>query len=212
MLCAVICTYVCSSAKAGIFFGGGLGVMDGLVIEGGYTLNPFIALRARGTYLRERDVTAITTRVFTGIDTSGISVFKLSNKAFDLGFEVRPTPFVPIIGKITLIGAIQYLETNLTLSGYVINGKDSIPGSLTISNREKFAPYLGIGIDIINLPFISLRTTFGATMRSYAVKRINYNIPSEFVNRVNEETAKLNKDIGKMVIIPSITLTARIKL
>lgn len=217
-LCTIACIGIYNTANANVFFGAGVGaVIDGVIIEGGYKLNPFISLRARGTYAPKAELSNIPTEIFTGIGVSGSSLFagtknSITSKAFDIGIEARPMPLIPILSSFTIIGAIQYLDMNLTMFRIIQDGRNKIPVNMVVSNKEMFAPYIGIGIDIINLPFISLRTTFGGTIRSFEITRRSYDVPPALIATVNNDITRWNKSLSKTVFIPSITLTARITL
>jgi hypothetical protein len=225
--CSVLAMFLYNSANAsGVFFGGGVGIMDGLVVETGYKMNPFISFRARGTYLAKTDISGKAAGVLTNVETSGNSLFRsldinVQSHSLDLGLEVRPLPIVPILRSFTIIGSMQYLDAqmnvNRSLNGNVfINGSSyNVNGgslNVTIANKNKFAPYLGIGYDILNLPFVSLRTTLGASIRSFEVSNKSYNLGSVLQTDIDAEIQSLNNRIGKNIIIPSLTLTARITL
>lgn len=226
----VACFSACSVmafgvANAGVFFGGGVGVVDGLVAEVGYKVNPFISVRARATHLPNKSVSSFIANRFTDAEGSGNSLFNgvgynVESKSLDIGLEIRPLPVVPILRSFTIIGSLQYLDADLTINKNT-NGSVSVNGvnynvngyaDAVISNKRKFAPYIGIGYDILNLPFISLRTTFGASIRSFEVSKANYNLPGVLQSDFDAEISALNRRVDKNVIVPSVTLTARITL
>jgi hypothetical protein len=70
-----------------------------------------------------------------------------------------------------------------------------------VANKNAFAPYFGLGIDIISLPIISLRTTFGGSFRSFEVKSSNAS-----------DTTALSSKIDRNIFVPSASLTIRATL
>ena len=205
---------------SGFFVGGGVGVMDGLVLETGYKINPFLAIRARGTYLPQTDISGVATNVFTNVSSGGNNLLtnlssNLTSKAFDFGLEFRPAPFIPVVRSLSIIGAIQYLDTDMQIKRS-INGSTEINGNsypvtngyidFVISNKQKFAPFIGIGYDILNLPFISLRLTAGGSIRSFEVSSAKYNLSGVPQVNIDAEIKKLNDKVNKTVIVPSLSL------
>ena len=182
-------------AKASIFLGGGVGVTDGLVLEAGYKSNPFVSLRARGTYLPSLTMPSLLGSGFEANSGTfkNIDSLKFESKTFDIGAEITPIPLLPIVSKFKLIGAIQYMDTQVRLG----NGNSNA----IISNKNAFAPYFGLGIDIISLPIISLRTTFGGSFRSFEVKSSNAS-----------DTTALSSKIDSNIFVPSASLTIRATL
>jgi hypothetical protein len=219
----VFCTSV--NANASFYLGGGVGASEGVILEAGYKMNPFISLRGRAGYLPSTNIP--TSLIGSKLQTSGntpfsdINSIKLKSQTFDLGLEITPSPLVPILNKFKVIGAVQYMNldaniranidgdvnfngTPYTTSGYVVG---------TVSNKNKFAPYLGIGFDIISLPVISLRTTIGATVRSFELSNSSYSLSDNIPQtNIDAEIDKIRKKVDKTVIIPSVSLTARITL
>lgn len=210
-------------ANASFFVGGGIGAIDGGIIEAGYKMNSFISIRGRATKLP-----SIKTPHFllaNHIETSGNTPFasinsvKLKSNTFDIGLELRPIPLIPILSKFTIIGAIQYMDMNAdvytNINGtvnfnnkpYTTNGNINV----TFANRNKFSPYLGIGIDIINLPIFSLRTTFGASIHSFKIVNISHNL-NVLQTDINAEVKAMSNNSHKNRVIPSASLTARITL
>jgi hypothetical protein len=183
--------------NASVFVGGGVGIVDGAILEAGYKMNPFLSIRGRGTYLPSLNMSSLLANGFEASSGSftNIDSLKIDSKTFDIGAEITPVPLIPIVSKIKLIGAIQYMDTNLTVGAGNYNA--------IISNKNAFAPYFGLGIDIINLPIISLRTTFGGSFRSFEVKSTNAPIV--------DKNALSSKIDGNM-FIPSASITLRATL
>jgi hypothetical protein len=224
LFCVVACIFSVNS-YASIFVGGGVGVTDGAILEAGYKMNPFISFRGRLGYLPSVNLKSMAGALETNTRTPFASIDKLEMKSqsFDIGAEITPLPFVPIIRGIRLIGALQYLNTDFDIVSNVSGG--TTIGNTTyaqsgnvhaqVSNKQTFAPYIGIGWDIINIPFISLRLTGGATFRSFEVSQLY--VTGDLVGAVsqadlNQEKAELSKEIDKNIVIPSITLTARFNM
>jgi hypothetical protein len=184
-------------AKASLFFGGGVGATDGLILEAGYKANPFVSLRARGTYLPSISMPSLlasgfqaNSGTFTNIDT-----LKFESKTYDIGAEITPIPLFPILSSIKLIGAVQYMDTQVTLGSGNYNA--------VVSNKNAFAPYFGLGIDIISLPIVSLRTTFGGSFRSFEVQSTNGS---------DSDKSALSSKIDSNIFVPSASLTIRATL
>lgn len=184
-----------NTAKASLFFGGGVGITDGLVLEAGYKANPFVALRARGTYLPSLTMPSLIASGFKSNSGtfSSIDSLKFESKTFDIGAEITPIPLLPIVSAFKLIGAVQYMDTQVTLGSGNYNA--------VVANKNAFAPYFGLGIDIISLPIISLRTTFGGSFRSFEVKSSNAS-----------DTSALSSKIDNNIFVPSASLTIRATL
>jgi len=184
-------------AKASLFFGGGVGVTDGLVLEGGYKANPFVALRARGTYLPSLTMPSLLASGFKSNSGtfSSIDSLKFESKTFDIGAEITPIPLLPIISAFKLIASIQYMDTQVTLGSGNYNA--------IVANKNAFAPYFGLGIDIISLPIVSLRTTFGGSFRSFEVKSTTGSVSDQ---------AALTSQINNNIFVPSASLTIRATL
>jgi hypothetical protein len=101
-------------------------------------------------------------------------------------------------------GDVNFNGTNYNTSGYI---------SGMVANKNKFAPYLGIGFDIINLPVVSLRTTIGATVRSFELSNYSYNLSGNIPQaNIDAEIDKIRKKVDKTAVIPSLSLTARFTL
>ena len=186
-----------NSANASLFFGGGVGATDGVILEAGYKANPFVSLRARGTYLPSITMPSLLASGFQANSGTfnNIDSLKFESKTFDLGAEITPIPLLPIISSFKLIGAIQYMDTQVALGSGNYNA--------VVANKNAFAPYFGLGIDIISLPIISLRTTFGGSFRSFEVKS---------TNATNVDQAALSSKIDSNIFVPSASLTIRATL
>ncbi len=182
-------------ANASLFLGGGVGITDGLIIETGYKMNPFLSFRGRGTYTPSINMPSMLANGFEANSGAfhNIDSLKFDSKTFDIGAEITPIPLVPIISKFKLIGAMQYMNSKLTIG--------SGNNNAIITNKQQWAPYFGIGIDIISLPIVSLRTTFGGSFRSFAVESSNVS-----------DTSALTSQIDKNIFVPSISLTLRATL
>jgi hypothetical protein len=181
--------------KAALFFGGGVGATDGIILEAGYKANPFISLRARGTYLPSLTMPSLLGSGFEANSGTfkNIDSLKFESKTFDIGAEITPIPLLPIVSAFKLIGAVQYMDTQVTLGSGNYNA--------VVANKNAFAPYFGLGIDIISLPIISLRTTFGGSFRSFEVKSSNAS-----------DTTALSSKIDSNIFVPSASLTIRATL
>jgi hypothetical protein len=223
-----IITVLCTSfnANASLYVGAGIGASEGAILEAGYKMNSFFSLRTRAGYLPSTNIP--TSLIGSKFETSGNTPFgnidsiKLKSETFDLGLEVTPVPLIPILSKFKVIGAIQYMNLNADIHTN-INGDISFNGtnynttgyiSGTVSNKNKFSPYVGIGFDILNLPIISLRTTFGATVRSFELSNTSYSLSNSSISQTNidAEIDSIRKKVNKTSIIPSVSLTARITL
>ncbi len=224
LFCAAFCIFSINS-YASVFVGGGVGVVDGAVLEAGYKMNPFLSFRGRLGYLPSVNLKPLAGALETDSSTPFASIDKLEmkSKSFDIGAEVTPLPFVPIIRGIRLIGALQYLNTDFDIvtnvSGGVTIGNTTYNQSgnvhAQVSNKQAFAPYIGIGWDIINIPFVSIRLTGGATFRSFEVSQLY--VTGGLSGNVSQtdldsEKAEFSKEIDKNIVIPSITLTARFNM
>jgi hypothetical protein len=219
----VFCTSI--NANASFYVGGGIGASEGAILEAGYKINPFISIRGRGGYLPSTNIP--TSLIGSKFETSGntpfadINSIKLKSQTFDLGLEVTPAPLVPILSKFKIIGAIQYMDLDADIRAN-INGNVNFHGTTyntngylvgTVSNKNKFAPYIGIGFDIINLPIVSLRTTIGATVRSFELSSYSYNLSGNIPQaNIDAEITKIAKKVDKTAVIPSVSLTVRFTL
>lgn len=186
-----------TSANASLFAGGGVGITDGLILEAGYHTNAFLALRARGTYLPSITVPSLIGNGFEANSGSfnNIDSLKFQSKTADIGLEVTPVPFLPLIRSIKVIGAMQYMDTKATIG----NGSYSA----VISNKNSIAPYFALGIDLINLPILSLRTTFGGSFRKFEVESSNGSV---------SDISTLSSKIDSNIFVPSASLTVRATL
>ncbi len=217
--------FISSNANASLYVGGGVGISEGAILELGYKMNPFISIRGRGGYLPSTNIP--TSLIGSKFETSGNTPFgtidsiKLKSQTFDLGLEVTPVPLIPILSKFKIIGAIQYMDLdadiranvngNVNFNGTPYNTNGYLTG--TVSNKNKFAPYIGIGFDIINLPIVSLRTTIGATVHSFELSSYSYNLSGNIPQEnINAEIDKIRKKVDKTAVIPSLSLTARVTL
>lgn len=226
LLCLLFAYFSVFSANASLFFGAGAGVTEGAIVEGGWKMNPFLSLRARGGYMPSVDLKALAGGFENGGKNDGfgkIDKLNFNSKTFDIGAEVTPLPMIPIIRGFRFIGAMQYMNTGIDASTnynnsvnfngtpYVVNGGID----LRIQNKQKFAPYLAFAWDVINLPIVSARLTAGATYRSFDARITGLRgdiatiVP---VANINAELAKLQKDIDKSMWVPSVSLTVRITL
>lgn len=220
-----ICLFVFSSVNAAIFVGGGVGVTDGAILEAGWKMNPFLSLRGRAGYLPSTSLDSLASGFESGGKSDGfgkIDTLEFNSKTFDLGAEVTPLPMIPFLRGFRFVGALQYMNTGIDTSTkyngsvnfngnpYVINGGID----LRTQNKEKYAPYLAIAWDVLNLPIVSARLTAGATQRSFNSHIVRLNGDFSSVNKadIDAEFAKLTKDINKKMWIPSLTLTVRVTL
>lgn len=183
-----------TSANASLFVGGGVGVTDGAIIEAGYHTNPFIAIRARGTYLPSLSMPSLLASGFEANSGTFNSIdgLKFKSTTADIGLEITPIPFLPLVRSFKLIGAAQYMDTQVTLT--------SGSYSAVVANKNALAPYFALGIDIINLPIVSLRTTFGGSFRTFEVQSTT--------GSASDKTA-LNSKIDSNIFVPSASLTLR---
>jgi hypothetical protein len=226
IIAVILLFFISFNADASFYVGGGIGASEGAILEAGYQMNSFISIRGRGGYLPSTKIP--TSLIGSKFETSGNTPFgnidsiKLKSQTFDLGLEVTPVPLVPILSKFKIIGAVQYMDLNADIRAD-LNGNVKFNGTTyatsgyiagTVSNKNKFAPYLGIGFDIINLPVVSLRTTIGATVRSFELTDTSYSLSNSAIQEtdINTEIDKIRKKVDKTVIIPSVSLTARITL
>ncbi|MFT4967269.1 MAG: hypothetical protein ACI9CD_000268 [Candidatus Deianiraeaceae bacterium] len=228
VVCAVLVYFLVLfnvNASASVFVGVGAGVTDGVIVEAGYKMNSFLSFRGRVGHLPSTGVP-----LEGAFETDGNTPFgnldsaKFDSTTFDIGAEFTPLPFLPIVRGIRIIGALQYMNMGVDLTSN-LSGSYSFGGGLPknatgsliarIQNKQALAPYLGIGWDIINIPFVTIRLTGGATLRSFEMESWSKSAgfttaasPAEFLEEVNSLKSKIEKDI----IIPSVTLTARFNM
>lgn len=223
----ILAFLVSVKAFASVFVGGGVGVTDGGIVEAGYKYNPFIAFRGRVGYLPSVDLQSLSGEFEQGSGNDAFANFNKLNfnsKTFDLGVEITPLPMLPILRGFKFIGAYQYMNTGIDAStsyngSATFNGKNTLTVNggidIRISNQQKFAPYFGIGWDIINLPIISSRLTAGGTFRAFnaRVTGIRGNVTTLVPQSdIDVEVAKLSKEINDKMFIPSVSLTIRATL
>lgn len=212
------------NASASVFVGAGVGVTDGVIVEAGYKMNSFLSFRGRVGHLPSTSVP-----LEGAFETDGNTPFgsldsaKFDSTTFDIGAEFTPLPFLEIVRGIRIIGALQYMNMGVDVTSnlggsYSFGGvSKTASGTLTarIQNKNAFAPYLGIGWDIINIPFVTIRLTGGATLRSFEVeswsKSVGFTTAASDAE-VQAEINNLNSKIDKNIIIPSVTLTARFNM
>lgn len=214
-----------TGANASVFVGGGVGIMEGFVVEAGYKANPFLSFRGRGGMLPSIKL-PLAGKAFeteSGTPFSEVDALYFKSQAFDLGAEITPLPFVPILRSVHFIAAVQYLNMDIDMNTNLSNGATfggthySESGNIhaQVQNKNALSPYVAIGFDLISIPTISLRLTTGATFRSYEVSKfyLTGNLATA-VSESNLSTARseLAKEIDKAVIVPSITLTARFNM
>lgn len=213
-------------ANAAVFVGGGAGVTEGVILEGGVKMNPFLSFRARGGYMPSVNLKAFASGFESGGKSDGfgkISKADFNSKVFDIGAEVTPFPVVPVVRGIKLIGAMQYMNTgidvatnyngNVNFNGMAYNVDGGI--DFRLQNKQKFAPYFAIGWDVINLPIITARITAGATNRSFdaRITGIRGNVEGTVGrSNIDAEFAKVQKDVNKKMWVPSVSLTVRATL